>query len=130
MAILLLVVTVLLLSEKPSYAEWVFVTTDGKGNTMYWDADSIRRKGNIANVWVLLDTSTVRETIEGVPFRSSRTLHQVDCGKERFRVVAFTLFSGNMGSGQLVASSQYMLGWERVRSEGSARRLLKLVCEK
>lgn len=130
MAILPLLLIVLVLSGTPSYAEWVFVTTDGKGNTMYLDADSIRRKGNIAKVWVLLDTSIARETMEGVPFRSSRTLHQVDCGKERFRVVAFTLFSGNMGSGQLVASSQYMLEWERVPSEGSARRLLKLVCEK
>ena len=126
-----IVLTVLLLlASESAYGEWTLFATDGKGNNVYIDRDSVLRKGKTANIWVLLDGMTVHETIQGRPFLSSRTLHQYDCHKERFRFLAFALFSENMGSGQLVESNQYALDWERVPPKGSARRLLDFVCNK
>jgi hypothetical protein len=125
-----LLITLLTLGGGPAYGEWTFFTKDGKGNTVYIDRGTVLRKGKFVKIWVLLDSTTVRETVEGVPFLSSRTLHQYNCEKERFRFLAFTLFSGNMGSGQMVHAEHYVLEWEPVPSKGSARRLLSLVCKK
>jgi surface-adhesin protein E len=120
----------LLLSNELAYAEWTLFTTDGKGNTIYTDPNTVRRKGSLVKIWVLIDSNSVRETIEGVSFLSSRTLHQYDCEKGRFRFLAFALFSGNMGSGQMVHSNTHVLEWEPVPQKGSALRLLKWVCKK
>jgi Surface-adhesin protein E len=125
-----LLITLLVLSIGPAYAEWTRFATDGKGNTIYIDPQTILRKGNLVKIWVLIDAKTPHETIEGVLFLSSRTLHQYDCGKERFRFLMFALFSGNMGSGQMVHSNLYLLEWESVPRKGTARRLLSMVCKK
>jgi hypothetical protein len=125
-----LMALLLLLTSESAYAEWTFFATDGKGNTVYIDRQTVLRKGNTVKIWVLLDGTTVHETVEGRPFLSSRTLHQYDCQKERFRFLAFALFSQNMGSGQMVESNHYVLDWERVPVKGSARRLLDFVCNK
>jgi surface-adhesin protein E len=101
---------------------------DGKGNTVYFDPETVSRSANFVKVWVLLDAITARETLEGSSFLSSRVLHQYDCGKKRFRFLAFALFSGKMGTGQLVATEHYPFEWERVPPKGSAHRLLELVC--
>lgn len=126
----ILLTILFVLASESAYAEWTFFATDGKGNTVYIDRNSVLRKGNTVKIWVLLDGTTVHETVQGRPFLSSRTLHQYDCQKERFRFLAFALFSENMGSGQLVETNQYALDWERVPSKGSARRLLDFVCNK
>ena len=126
----LFLTVLLLLASESAYGEWTVFATDGKGNTVYIDRESVLRKGNTVKIWVLLDGATVHETVEGRPFLSSRTLHQYDCQKERFRFLGFALFSEHMGSGQLVESNQYALDWERVPPKGSARRLLDFVCNK
>jgi len=120
----------LVLASESAYGDWSLFATDGKGNTVYIDRDTALRKGSIVKIWVLLDGRTVHETVEGKPFLSSRTLHQYDCQKERFRFLSYALFSENMGSGQVVESSHSMLEWERVPPKGSARRLLNFVCKK
>jgi hypothetical protein len=96
---LLLLLTVLVTSTGIAYAEWRFLTTDGKGNTVYFDPETVFRNGSLVRVSVLLDTMTARETLEGSSFLSSRSQHQYDCEKDRFRLLSFALFSGNMGSG-------------------------------
>jgi surface-adhesin protein E len=125
-----LFIALMLLSNDVAYAEWILLTTDGKGNAVYTDPETVRRNGNLVNIWVLLDSHTVHETIEGVPFLSSRTLHQYDCRKGRFRFLGFSLFSDNMGSGQIIHSNREILDWEPVPQKGVARRLLKFVCQR
>jgi hypothetical protein len=127
---LVVLFALLTVTDGAAYAEWRFLTTDGKGNTVYFDPDTVSRQGTFVKVWVLLDATTARETLEGVSFLSSRTLHQYDCVKERFRFLGFTLFSGNMGSGQTVQAEYHVLDWERIPSKGSSRRLLKWACSK
>jgi len=123
-------ITLLVLSNGPAYAEWTRFAIDGKGNTIYIDPESILRNGNLVKLWVLMDAKTPNETIDGVSFLSSRTLHQYDCRNERFRFLLFILFSGNMGSGHVVHSYNYVLDWESVPPKGAARRLLNSVCKK
>ena len=124
------VTLIIMLTHGSASAEWIGFSMDGKGNTVYIDQDSVARKGKLVKIWVMLDGAAVRETMDGVAFLSSRTLHQYDCEKERFRFLAFALFSGNMGSGQMVHANHTILDWEPVPPKGVARRLLERVCKK
>ncbi len=54
----LLLITLLVLSHGPAYAEWVVVENNyllpGK-QTVYVDPDTIRREGNLVTMWQLTD---------------------------------------------------------------------------
>ena len=52
----LLLITLLLLSSSPAYAEWVKIgDQDQLGMTVYADRETIRRKGALVKIWQLLD---------------------------------------------------------------------------
>ena len=60
-------ITLLLLSSGPAYAEWVDVGGNESGMTVYVDSDSIRQKGNLVKMWQLYDYKTV-QTRAGTSF--------------------------------------------------------------
>jgi len=91
----------LLLSSGPAYAEWVLVTGDESGTTVYIDPSTIRRKDALVNLWTLYDSKTVETVTEG-SFLSIKRQKEYDCVEERSRTLAETLFSGNMGKGKVV----------------------------
>jgi len=98
----LLLITLLVLSHGPAYAEWVVVAKDitEDGATTYADPDTIRRKGKLVKMWVLFDFKTV-QTVPGVSFLSSMLQEQFDCADERTRTVWLMRYSGNMGTGDI-----------------------------
>jgi hypothetical protein len=48
----------LLLSSGPVYAEWVSIGDTDSGMMVYVDPDTIRRKGDLVKMWLLLDYKT------------------------------------------------------------------------
>ena len=50
----LLLITLLALSSGPAYAEWVKVN-ENDTFTVYVDPDTIRRKGDLVEMWTLYD---------------------------------------------------------------------------
>jgi hypothetical protein len=60
----LLLITLLLLSSGPVYAEWVLLNqNDQTGLTVYVDPDTIRRKGALVKMWILSDYKTVQTDV-------------------------------------------------------------------
>jgi len=89
-------ITLLVLSSGPVYAEWVAVGgNDEAGMTVYVDPFTIRRKGHLVKTWFLYDFKTVQTKVSN-SFLSSRTQQQYDCAEERCRLLAVTCFSSNM----------------------------------
>ena len=67
----LFLITLLLLSSSPAYAEWVLVSAAEHGMTVYADPDTIRRKGELVNMWSLYDFKT-EQYVRGVLLLSSK----------------------------------------------------------
>src|SRR5215468_965770 len=98
-------ITLLLLSSGPVYAEWVEV--GGKveeGLTVYVELDTLSRSGDVVKMWELWDFKTSR-TETKPPHMSVKSQREFDCIKKRGQLLALTAFSGNMGSGEVVYSS-------------------------
>ena len=51
----LLLIALLMLSNGPAYAEWVAIGSSDDGVTAYADPDTIRRKGDLVEMWTLYD---------------------------------------------------------------------------
>ena len=54
-----LLITLLVLSSAPAYAEWVVLGTTDDGMTTYADPDTIRRRGDLVRMWALYDFKTI-----------------------------------------------------------------------
>jgi hypothetical protein len=124
----LLLITLLLLSSGPAYAEWVSVGTDDK-LTLYVDPDTIRRKGDLVKMWSLLDYKTI-QTSSGGSYLSTKQQSEYDCTDERERLIVFAAFSGSMGSGKVVFLNQTEDKWVPVAPDSSGQAMWKFACAK
>jgi surface-adhesin protein E len=124
-----LLVTLLVLSVRPLYAEWVPVGETQSDITVYADPDTIRRKGDLVQMWQLSDFTTV-QTVGGDSYLSSKALNEYDCAEERTRVLAFTWLSDNMGSGHVVYSNSNERNWESVAPHSINEALWEVACSK
>jgi hypothetical protein len=122
--------TLLVLSSGPVYAEWVLVSGDDEtGLTVYVDPDTIRRKENLVTMSGLIDYRTI-QIIAGDTLLSIQRPNEYDCAEERTRLLSFTWFSGNMGSGQVVHSDPDEDKWIPVAPESIGQLLWKRACGK
>jgi hypothetical protein len=125
-----LLTTLLVLSSGVVYAEWVLTSgNDESGLKVYIDPDSIRRQGNLAKMWQLYDYKNV-QTVAGDSLLSIKRFNEYDCTAERTRMLGYTWFSGNMGSGSVVYSTPEVQPWESVGSRTINHTLWKVACDK
>ena len=85
-------------------AEW----TNVGGNvddtrTVYVDFETLRKKDNNTKIWVLMDFKTVNQ-IKNVKILTMINRFEYNCNEETVRQLDFYLYSGNMGSGEIVFS--------------------------
>src|SRR5580765_2382951 len=98
----LLLITLLVLSSGPAYAEWVSLDANNqRGGTVYTDPDTIRLKGDVVTMWSLHDYKTIQK-MKSTSYLSYKVQAEYDCAEERIRKLASMFFSGNMGSGDVV----------------------------
>ncbi len=82
-------------------ADWVQINS--KDNlTTYVDPKTIEKADNIAKMWGIVDLKESRKEQDGKSFLSAKGLQEYDCKTEQTRKISLTLFSGNMGAGDVV----------------------------
>jgi hypothetical protein len=125
-----LLITLLLLSSRPAYAEWMTVSIiDQAEATVYVDPDTIDRKGDRVTMWELIDYETI-QTVTGPSFLSARLQREYDCAGDRHRTLALTKLSGNMGTGKVILITPNEQKWEPVDPGSIAKHLWKFACDK
>src|SRR5262245_46159189 len=104
-----LLMTLLLLSYGTACAEWVSVESKVEEGltqyTVYVEPDTICRNGDVVELSALIDFKTT-QTTPSPPHLSVRFRSEIDCAEDRIRLLSLTAFSGNMGGGEVVFSSQ------------------------
>lgn len=127
---LFLLITLLVLSSGPAYAEWLWASAnDLTGLTIYIDPDTIRRNGDLVTLWQLYDYKAL-QTVAGNSFLSSKAQRQFDCRNQRTKLLAFTHFTGNMGSGNRVISDTDEAEWKSVAPGSVGHVLWRFACSK
>lgn len=128
----------LALIGEPVDAGWVVVEKDyldpGR-QTVYIDPDTVIREENLMTVQQLTDYKWMQGNVglgRFMPgphrFFSTTTRKQFDCGTKRVRLLAFTEFSRQMGTG--IAADGYVDqdAWLPVETESINHALWELVC--
>ena len=123
-------ITLLLLSSGPAYAEWVSIGANNqRGRTVYTDPDIIRLKGDVVTMWSLNDYRT-RQTMGSTSYLSYKVETEYDCAEERIRTLASTFFSGNMGSGEVVYSISKEGQWQLLEPGSLGQSEWEVACDK
>ncbi|MFB3081478.1 MAG: surface-adhesin E family protein [Nitrosomonadaceae bacterium] len=82
-------------------AEWVNVSTDDSGSTIYADPSTIRKVGNRVKMWVLFDYR--KATLDaGDKIMSKRKHEEYDCKKRQIRLLYLSKHSGRFTEGKVV----------------------------
>ena len=96
----------------------------------YVDFETIRKKDNYAKIWSLIDFKTVTQ-IKDVKFLTMINHFEYDCNEETVRQLDFYLYSGHMGSGEIVFSQINIKNEPQSMLPGSMNEdIFKITCGK
>ncbi len=110
-------------------AEWTrIVESEDHEYITYANLDTIRRKGDIAKMWTLIDYKTVQQPKSGERYLSDESQEEYDCREEQTRNVIYTWYSGNMSGGDRVYSNSSLRQWSPVRPGSIGEAWLKIAC--
>ncbi len=125
----LLLITLLLLSSSPAYAEWEGLADIDSEANVYVDPDTIRRKGDLVKMWHLLDNKIPPKKAPE-PYLSMKGQSQYDCAEERTRKLFEMYFSGNMGRGEQLFTNSDETRWEPIVPGSIGQVMWKVACGK
>ncbi len=96
-----LLITLLLLSSGPAYAEWVHIGENDR--SVGWADTAIRRSGDLVEVWVLFAYKSIQSSPRSSKrYFSEKAQYLIDCRSERERVLFFPWHAEKMGHGVVV----------------------------
>ncbi len=108
------------------FAEWTKV-----GGTddyfAYVNLATIRRHGDTAKMWSLMDYKVVQEVAQD-RYLSDESQSEYNCTEEQYRTVTYTWYSDNMGIGKQIHTNSNGSKWEPVRPGSVIETLLKVAC--
>jgi hypothetical protein len=107
-------------------ADWVVV---GRAHTftVYAHPATVRRSGGKATLWEIKDYNTA-QMHDGEPYMSQKTQTEYDCKEGRFRIIALSLHSGNLGGGKVIWSDPDPDNWKPVASGRTGVASRKFAC--
>ena len=129
----LLLITLLVLSGGPVYAEWVALDEKYQSpglQTVYVDPTTIRRDGNLVMLWQLTDYTWMQGGRTSTRFLSTKTHKQFDCVDKRIRLLAYTEFLRHIGTGRRNNGYVDQDNWLPVEPESTNQALWEITCGK
>ena len=112
-------------------AEWVKINSH-ENLTTYVDPATIKNVGKIVQMLGIVDLKESRKDQDGKSFLSAKGLQEYDCKGEQARKIALTLYSGNMGAGEVVHTyaDADKWKWTQVTPGSIAETMWKTACKK
>lgn len=117
-------------SEPNEKAGWRKVVEDGT-RTVYAGTSPLEKSGDKATIVAMVDLRKASTLSDGKEFLSWETQYEFDCKQRRSRIVAASMYSGNMGEGEVTDSIVYESPeWELIPKDSNGEMLWRLACGK
>lgn len=112
----------------PAMAEWTVIWVGSDiGLTVYVDLASITREGDTVKMWEMMDYKTVQQA--GDNYLSSKAQRIYDCASQQFGLLAFSVYSRNMGAGDIVYSNDVPGKLRGVQPNSVGQALWRVACD-
>ena len=117
----------LLMAATPAWAGWKSLAQEPAG-TVYADADTIVRDGNIAAMSSLLDYNDFQRMVE-VGYFSRKVRAEYECKERKVRNLSVALHAQHMGEGKVIYADETPQEWQPVEPGSPQERLWKMACK-
>ena len=109
-----------------SYGEWTKSTADSSGETTYINISSIKKQDGYSYWWTLADYPKP----DSYGDMSSERYLQVDCALIRYKVLSWSFYKKNMGTGsfEIVPTSSIPTEWQYSRPNSVMADAIELGC--
>ncbi|HXU94128.1 MAG TPA: surface-adhesin E family protein [Gallionella sp.] len=99
--------------------------------TVYASSSPLEKIGDKVTILAMVDLRKPKALSDGKEFRSWETQYEFDCRKRQSRIVAASMYSGNMGGGEVTGSIVYESPeWGAIPKGSNGEALWKLACGK
>lgn len=119
------IILILALVTAPAWAAWEKTASNDKG-TFYVDPATIRKNGDLREVWQMEDFKAKRP--DGA--MSARTLREFDCKGEQVRVLASSEHAGEKATGKTLKSKNETSKWGHIPPNTVIAAISKTVCSR
>jgi hypothetical protein len=114
-------------------AEWTKIGAAGDNPSTgafdhYADLSTIRKSGNTAKMWILMDFKKTEIASSGKSYLSTMTRYEHDCNEEKFRGLSMYRYSGNMKNGDIVWQWEGEKQWDSIPPESVIATQFKIAC--
>lgn len=117
-------------SPQPNKAGWRKVMED-KARTVYASSSPLEKAGDRVTILSMVDLRKAASLSDGKEFLSWETQYEFDCKKRQSRIVAASMYSGNMGEGEVTSSIVYESpGWQAIPTGSNGETLWERACGK
>jgi hypothetical protein len=126
-----LLFVLLMMTCSVSWAEWEY-TTETNSFFLYHDKSTIRRNGEISQMWSLLQFVEVQNFL-GYSYKSRNELIKYNCKDETSALVSVSRFSESMGKGKVTSSNtikEREWEWHPVSPGSSGETSWEIACGK
>jgi hypothetical protein len=111
-------------------AEWTKLGLTGDDFISYVDTATIRGNGSLKKIWALSDYKTA-QNLDNDKYLSIRSQEEFDCKEEKKRILVATMFSSNMGKGNVIYNFDPLLlpsRWQPIAPETVGELYWKVAC--
>lgn len=113
-----------------AHADWLLLGRNDNYR-VYFDQQLIKRNGDFAQLWQLMDFSSAQWLDERTVVGSIKSLVEYDCSAPRSRMLASQAFSEQMEAGRLVSDERIAEPkWEPIGTNSANDQIRQLACGK
>ena len=109
------------------WAGWMPLGVYGEA-AAYFDTSSVQTSGNIRKVWTMLDYRQPKSNSHGLPYRSTRSLVQIQCKTQQVKTLSLAFFKGTRGSGDVLSSEGVIQDWQPIPPDSVLAKMAWTVC--
>ena len=108
-------------------ADWAALGLFDQG-TFYIDRDHVSREGETRKVWTMLDYRQPKTNSHGQPYRSTRSLMQIQCKTQQVKTLSLAFYKGTRGSGDVLSSEGVIQEWQPIPPDSVLAKMAWTVC--
>jgi len=111
-------------------ADWQLIESNEMQNA-YADPATMHKMGDRVILWSMIDLHVAEKLSDNKPFLSWTTQYEFECRNKHSRILAASMHSGKMGSGEITNSLDFdSPKWEAIRPGSKGESLWKFACGK
>ncbi|MEO0316911.1 MAG: hypothetical protein RL404_588 [Pseudomonadota bacterium] len=120
--------SLMLLAAGTAHADWSSVARHNNGE-FFIDRSTIKIKGAQREVWSMMNYSNPQLSSNGLVYRSTKSLLQVECETRYARAIHMSFFTDLKLRGNEFGKMGSLPPWEKVPQDSAMREILDLVCK-